>query len=443
MASFSQERLSRYFSSAALISFALTIFLIPFRWRLEIWDRPFFSIYSDYTDFLLFASDLSMLFVLVFWAGSIALIPRKLKLGSIFMFISLVGLTLAGWVSVLGSVDEILSRYQALRFVVLLLFYLFIVNEIKSVNWILLPVGAQVLFQSVIVILQVASQSSLGLQGLGELSLDPAESGTSIVIAEGTRFLRGYGLSDHPNILGGCITFGLVLLLAVILYGNTRARIVSSLVFLPCFLALVMTFSRSAWISFFAAGSFMVASEAFARRWDSVKVAILLGVVSLLIVSPFIKKNITLFQSRVNSGNAARDAPMVERAFLQDAGNTIFMEHSAIGIGLGTAPLAMKLRFGTFPLNFQPPHLALLAAAMETGVLGAIFYFLLLVIPFLTLIFDWNVRSRQPMFMSAFALLLAITVVGLFDYYTWSYSYGRAWQWLGWGLYSAALEIAA
>ncbi len=86
---------------------------------------------------------------------------------------------------------------------------------------------------------------------------------------------------------------------------------------------------------------------------------------------------------------------------------------------------------------------ALLAAAMETGVLGAIFYFLLLVIPFLTLIFDWNVRSRQPMFMSAFALLLAITVVGLFDYDTWSYSYGRAWQWLGWGLYSAALEIAA
>ncbi len=443
MASFSQERLSQYFSTAARIAFAVTIFLIPFRWRLEIWNRPFYPLYSDYTNFLLFASDVAMIYTLVFWVGSLIIFPHKLKLGSIFIFISLTGLTLAGWISVLGSADEVLSGYQAARFVLLLLFYLFTVNEIKSVMWVILPVGAQVLFQSAIVILQVVSQRSLGLITLGELKLDPLQAGTSVIITDGIRFLRGYGLSDHPNILGGCITFGLILLLAAILYGNTRTRIISSIVFLPCFLALIMTFSRSAWVSFFVAGSFMVGVEAFARRWDSVKVAILLGVLSLLIASPFIKKNISLFQTRVNSGDVAQDNQMQERAFLLEAGNTIFVEHSAIGVGLGAAPLAMRDRFENFPLNFQPPHYVILVVAMEAGVLGGIFYLLLLVIPFVLFVSNWKSFMQNPVMLGVFALLLAITVVGFFDYYTWSYTYGRAWQWLGWGLYSAALEKAA
>ena len=134
---------------------------------------------------------------------------------------------------------------------------------------------------------------------------------------------------------------------------------------------------------------------------------------------------------------------MQERAFLLDAGNTIFVEHSVVGVGLGSASLAMKNRFENFPLNFQPPHYAILVAAMETGILGGIFYLLLLVIPFVSFISNWKSFSQKPLMMGAFALLLAITVVGFFDYYTWSYSYGRTWQWMGWGFYSAALEMAA
>ncbi|MFN8381927.1 MAG: O-antigen ligase family protein [Anaerolineales bacterium] len=442
MASFSQERLSQYFSTAARIAFAATVFLIPFRWRLEIWDRPFTPLYSDYTNFLLFASDITMVYTLIFWAGSLILLPHKLKLGSIFVFISLVGLTFAGWISILESADGVLSHYQVVRFVFLLMLYLFIVNEIRSVNWVLIPVSFQILFQSIIVILQVTFQHSLGLHVLGELTLAPADTGTSVIITDGIRFLRGYGLSDHPNILGGCITFGLVLLLAAFLHGNTRVKIISAIVFLPCFLALVMTFSRSAWVSFFVAGSFMVVCEALARRWDSVKWVSLLGVLSLLTVFPFVIKNIFLFQTRVNSGNVAQDSQMQERAFLLDAGNTLFVEHSAIGVGLGAAPLAMKLRFDNFPLNFQPPHYAILVVAMETGVLGGIFYLLLLLIPFVSFVSNWKIFLQKPVMLGVFALLLAITVVGFFDYYTWSYVYGRAWQWLGWGIYSAALQMA-
>ena len=50
--------------------------------------------------------------------------------------------------------------------------------------------------------------------------LDPTQSGVSIVAASGgSRLLRAYGLTDHPNILGGCLAFGLLLLLALDLQG--------------------------------------------------------------------------------------------------------------------------------------------------------------------------------------------------------------------------------
>jgi len=41
--------------------------------------------------------------------------------------------------------------------------------------------------------------------------------------------------------------------------------------------------------------------------------------------------------------------------------------------------------------------------------------------------------------MASIALLFAISVVSLFDYYTW-YIAGRTWQWLAWGFFSVVLQ---
>ncbi len=433
------NRVSHYFLIAARVAFALTVLLLPLRWRLDVWQRPFFPVYSDYTDFHLFGSDWTLLYMLVFWGCSLLVKPHRVRMGNGLIWICLTGLVVAGWVSVIGSVDPFLSRYHAARLLLLLFLYFFIVNEIHSPVWVIVPVMLQVIIQSMVAIGQSLAQSSLGLQILGEHSLDPVRSGVSVVIADGSRFLRAYGLSDHPNILGGCIAFGFVLMLAVVLYGNRRQNRLAAVVFLVAFPALVMTFSRSAWLSLMVAGSFMVGFEASARRWDSVKRAILLGVLSLLVVTPFITKNISLFQSRINSGNIAQDDQMRERVFLLGAGNTLFVEHAAIGIGLGASPLAMKNRFENFPLDFQPPHYAMLNAAMETGVFGGVFYLLLLIIPLIIFAVRWRDLISRPLVMGSLALLLAVFVVGLFDYYTWMYVPGRLWQWLGWGLFSAAV----
>lgn len=442
MASSLQIRVSGLLLAAARIAFALMIVFLPFRWRLELWQRPFFPVYSDYTNFHLFASDIALVFTLAFWGCSWIVRPRKITLGVPILFVCLAGLTLAGWISVVGSVDPILSRYHAVRFLFLLALYLFIVNEIPSPHWVIAPAALQIIIQSMIGIGQSFAQSSLGFQRFGEHLLDPARSGVSIIPVDGMRLLRAYGLSDHPNILGGCIAFGLVLLLAATLYGKNRQPALASAAFLFAFPALVMTFSRSAWLSLMVGASFMVGFEAFARRWDSIKRAILLGMLSLLVVSPFFLQNQGAFLSRVNAGDVAQDDPMRERAFLMEAGNTLFVEHAAIGIGLGASPLAMKERFENFPLDFQPPHYALLNAAMETGVIGGAFYLLLLLAPWVMFLIRWRDWIHKPLTMGSLGLLLALSMVGLFDYYTWMYAPGRLWQWLGWGLFSAAAARA-
>jgi O-antigen ligase len=438
---------SRSLDIAARISFALTIILAPLRWRITVWARPTLPLYGDYTDFLLYASDIAAIFMFTFWACSLLLAPRTVSFGSAWIWIPLAGLTIAGFVSTLGSEDYVLSRYHSLRLAGFFLFYLFIVNEIGNPAWVIVPAALQVVLQSAVGIGQSLLQRSLGLEALGELALDPAARGVSVVASGGLRLLRAYGLADHPNILGGCLAFGLVILLAAVLYGGQRWRWWAVPPFLPGFAALAMTFSRSAWVALLIGGSFMVGMEAVLRRRDSVRRAASVVLAAVLLALPFIWMNARFFGVRFNGGGSFEQATserqsLGERMLLIRAGNVIFVEHSAIGIGLGASPLAMKNRFADFPVNYQPPHYTLLAAAMETGVFGAAFYLLLMFLPWIVFFARWRTFAAQPLMMGASALLLALTVAGFFDYYTWLNQAGRIWQWLGWGLWSAAYSKA-
>jgi hypothetical protein len=367
--------------------------------------------------------------------------PKKIKAGNPLIWICLIGLTIAGIISIFGSVDSILSRYHVVRFILLLLLYLYIVNEVQSPVWVIVPIALQIIIQVPIAIGQSLAQSSLGLQTLGEILLNPQNLGTSIIPVNEIRFLRAYGLSDHPNILGGSIAFSLIIMFAVILYGKNRLPLLASIVFLISFPALVMTFSRSAWLGLMVSVSFMVSVEAFAGRWESIKRIIILSILSLIIIMPFLSDNFSVFQKRINAGNVAKDEPMREREFLLQAGNTLFIEHSLIGIGVGATPFAFERRFENFPINHQPPHYVPLLVALETGVFGGIFYLILFLLPIIIFFIKRETVIHNQWMMASLALCFAISIISLFDYYTW-YASGRLWQWLAWGVLSVALEKA-
>src|ERR1019366_9370942 len=103
---------------------------------------------------------------------------------------------------------------NAIRLLILAVLGLYVVNEIGSLRRVWIPIAVMVGSQAVVAIGQVLGQHSLGLAGLGEWLLAPSLGVSVVTTIEGTRVLRGYGLADHPNILGGILAVGLVLLVA-------------------------------------------------------------------------------------------------------------------------------------------------------------------------------------------------------------------------------------
>lgn len=445
MDSLKQNRFSHFFVSSARFFFALTLTILPIRWRIVLLERPDLPVYGDYTNFLLFAPDLAMLATLSCWALSFLFKRRNIVWGRAGVWVPLLGLTVAGWVSLAGSWDMPLTFYHAIRLTLLFVFFLFIVNEVHSPVWVVAPVGLQVLIQSVVAIRQSLLQQDVGLQWLGEYQLDPLWQGISVLEAGQARFLRAYGLSDHPNILGGCLAFGLILLLAAFVHQKKRRwNWLIALVMIPASVALLLTFSRSAWLAFCIGSLLIVGVEALKRNIESLKRVAILALICLLAASPFLYRDLPYLSGRFNVGNSfaenrVENGSLIERAYLFDSANRIFVDHALLGIGLGASAVALKQAYPVFYTYYQPPHFTLLAVGFETGIFGAMFYLFLFVIPIVIFVANRSDLIYQPRVVACFALLIAVAGVGLFDYYTWLLVPGRLWQWTAWGLWSAVL----
>jgi hypothetical protein len=431
--------------SLAKYSFLGTLVLLPWRWRLVLSARPNGALYTDYTDFLLFLPDITLTIMLFAWGLAKWMQRTSLRFGPAYIWLPLAGLTAAGLFSVLASLDRALSLYHVIRLGMLFLFHLYIVNERISIWMVAAAVGVQGALQAVVAVTQSVLQRSVGLYALGEHALDPLWEGVSVVSDGSTRFLRAYGLTDHPNILGGCLAFGSIVLLAVFLHAETKRKWMIAILFMLMSLGLLLTFSRAAWLAFLAGAGLVVVIEAWAGRGKNLGPVIRLALGTFLVLLPFIILDARYFGVRLNFGNSFENVPFEnqswnERPILNESANQIFVKHPLTGVGLGASPIAMREEFPEFPTYYQPPHFTLLAAALETGIFGALFYFLLMALPWVVLLRRRNSWS-DPGLIGAAGLLLAVTVVGFFDYYTWLLTAGRYWQWLAWGLFAAAMTF--
>ena len=429
----------------ARLALGVTIVLIPFRYRVTLQARPLPPVYGDYTDLLLFASDISLLVALALWGLDLALSPRRLTFKPLFLTLPIAGVTGMGAVSIVFSVDPTLSLYHTVRLILLFGLHLYVLNEIRTLKEIVLPVAVQVFVQAAVGIGQVLQQRSLGLTSLGELTLDPAWNGVSIVWSGGIRSLRAYGLTDHPNILGGCLAFALVLVAGWYVGTESRWRTLAVGLFALGSLGLLLTFSRAAWLALgggliLIAGLFLKTGQTRPLRdWLA-----LMGAM-LILVLPFAWQNAGYLGMRFDvraslTEGTPENRSISERSALNRAVNTVFAEQAVVGIGLGTLPRALRDRYPDFPLNYQPAHVVLLDVAAETGVFGALFHSIAVTGPWLALWLNRRRLTPSPALIGVSGVLLAVTIVGFFDYYTWLLAPGRLWQWLVWGLWGAIYQ---
>ena len=439
------KNISKVLLWLARASFALILLLLPFRARVVAQARPVLGVYGDYTDFLFYAMDAALLLVLLLWLSSLLLERRTVSLGHISTTLPLLGLMITGLLSCLWSLDSSLSLYHVVRLACLFGLYLFIVNEIKTFSWLVLPIGAQVFLQSVIAVGQSLTQRDVGLWWLGEYSLDPTAPFMSILEVDGVRFLRAYGLSDHPNILGGCLAFGTLALLSFVVAQSTGkwTRNFSAFAFVSASVGLLLTYSRSAWVAFTVGSLFIFICAIVQRNTRGLKYGGMLAIACIALMIPFILNTREYVAARFDvddsfTTNRVERGAVVERLYLYDQAHRIFAQNSLTGIGLGASVIAMHEYYPVFRMSYQPPHVSILAVAMETGMFGAVFFVSAIILPFY-FVFRNRQYFQDANVVLALALILAVTVLGLFDHYPWMLVPGRLMHWLAWGAFAAAV----
>ncbi len=435
---------------AARLFLACVLFLSPLAFRTTFEERRFGNVYSSYTDFFLYPHDFFLLALLAFFALALLLQWRKPARGPWYLTFPLGILIVLSWLGVITGIDPQLVAYHSLRLTLFFGLYLFIVTFNPAPLWVVVPLALGVLREAAIAIMQFQTQRSLGLQQWGELLLDPSADGTSIVRDGTLRFLRAYGLTDHPNLLGGFFAFALILILGYyFVVARKRARY---FLLVPLALgnaALVLTFSRAAWLATLAGIVFLAVcllSDKSLRleRWRQ---AAFVGIIlSLAVLVPALNNQNLIAQRSGSTGSLSTNSGEIrslnERDALLSSATRLFYDHAVTGVGSGALPLAMYRLDSEFDTTYyyQPVHVVLLEIAAELGLFGAAAWLWLMLVPWLVL---WSRRSelqKNAWLAGVAAAFLVMLVLGLFDYYPWLLPHGRIWQWTVFGLLAAALS---
>jgi O-antigen ligase len=423
-----------------MVSLGIGIILIPWRYAWILQQRQQPPLFSDFANPILYLSDIPLLLAILLWLLSLALKPKRISTQPNTITFALGGLVLISALSSYSSVDPIVSVYHSGQLLLLFGLYLYLINEIHSLSLLWIPAGLGVLIQAVVAFGQVLRQHSIGLNGLQELTLDPAWKGASIVLAEGTRTLRAYGLTNHPNILGGCLAFAMLLLMAGFLEAHGGRRVLIGSLFGLGALALLLTFSRAAWLGLAAGlaltGLWLAASHSRPAflAWIGLCAGTLLLLLPLLFrFAPFINSRLNLDGSF--SAATPENQSINERWLLLSQAGRLIAQHPLTGVGVGAYPQALRQAVPNYPFDYQPPHLVLAEVTAETGLSGGLIYLIIMAVPWVLLL-----RSRKTLHFSlplagVSALLMAVGVISFLDYYPWLSNSGSVWQWLIWGFW--------
>jgi O-antigen ligase len=283
-----------------------------------------------------------------------------------------------------------------------------------------------------------------GLAQLGEIPNDSRWSGASVVAWGERRWLRAYGLTQHPNVLGGLAMAALQLITGFSFSQSWPRRLVLLAFLGATFGTLQLTFSRGAWLGAACGGLVLLGLLQWARQREAGIVAGswlgLMAVALLVMVLVFGTLTWPLLHARFGMRDEGIEIRSVEeRAFLSQAGLTLVRMEPWLGLGLGgfSAGLArLAPETVSYYLSYTPVHAVVLLATAELGVVGGLLWLCVLAGPWLALWFRRRQLSMTPWWAGLCATMAALTVVSFFDHYVWSFQQGRLMFWLVWGLWA-------
>ncbi len=430
----------RAWHAAVTLHLTLLILALPLARHWVVFPRPPFDIYYEFTSIVLYASDVVVVLFLLTTVLWVLLDRPSVQWGPAAVTVPLALLPLLAWVSVPGAGDPVLAAYTAGRLFVLLALYLAIATLRPAARTVRLGLAAGVILQSAVAAAQFTTRDDLGWQRLGEIALSPIPGEGSILKVGGHVWLRGYGLTPHPNILGGILAVMLLALVVSYLRGSGLQQLGWLAILAAGGLGLVVSFSRAAWLGGVVGGSVLLYGVLGARRWRQRygrAIAVLVAIATVLVGS-FALARPEPFLARLGQAASYEEARSLdERAVLLDKSLELIQEDPLAGIGAGNFSLAVAPLLENAPFTApQPVHNMPLLLASELGLAGGAVWVWLMLAPPLLAWRRWRTGRLSLWALGLTAGLVALAVTDLFDFYSWEWTQGRLLRWTFLGLWA-------
>jgi O-antigen ligase len=279
-------------------------------------------------------------------------------------------------------------------------------------------------------IAQFARQSSVGLWSLGERWLRADGAGLSVIVADGRRWLRAYGLMPHPNILGGYLAMWTLVCIGAALATSPPGRRLERYALWGAIVigstGLFCTFSRSAWLGYAIGLGYLIActpARERLRSWlHSPRHLFLIGVLLLALIALVIGLAGGVLASRlVHLSEPLERASLSERVIDVGLAWTLIRARPWLGVGPGYYEAALWAAIGNsqgdgFP-GFRVVHNTPLLVAAELGIVGVALWLWLLLAPVLLRALRRPWHSEPFLSTGIAAAWLCAFVIGIFDYY--------------------------
>jgi len=447
-----RERAARWFATLSIWGLAALLITLPF-WRNRVLiHRPADPVFFEFHDVTLYTND-------VLWWGAVGvwllsrLLDRtrgRVRLGPWFLFGPLAGFIILSVLGIPFALDRFYATYQTLRLLLLLALYLLLVNAPLTRGAIAWPLAAGMVIQTIVSVPQFVLGRSLGLKRLGEVTVDAAWPGASVVMVGEERWLRAYGLTQHPNLLAGCLVAMLLVVIGYYLMQRDWRRLPLLFALGMGVAGLFLTFSRAAWLGMLLGGGAMVVLLLWTwhrRRWspDWLAIGLLFAVLVALFLS-FVAINWPLLRPRLGLATQGTEIRSVEARKMQvPAALELIQMRPVLGVGLGNYPTALyqlaRNAVAAYPV-YQPVYNVALLVTAELGILGGMLWLLLILIPWAALwLRRWQVQLTA-WWAGLSGAVLALTAISFLDFYVWTSHQGRLVLWLVLGLWAREWETS-
>lgn len=413
------------------ILFSLIIFLIPVNL-----GKHFISVDSyvnsrliDYLIPTVWLIDILIFILIVLWivGGGFKNIRRSKVFRLVIVFVSVL------IPSVFIAVRLEVSVYSFLSLFLKILFMLFVsveCNTKQNFSKIVKILSCSVFLVSILGLLQWFKQGSVFDNYLffGEQPYDPTTFDLAKVNIFGRLKVPPYSTFRHPNVLAGFLSTVLIWMHFQI---TTKGKdILLKISFTLGLLCLFLTFSQTAYISFFLAILFLILIKRFGKK----------GVIAaLLLVLLIVILSLTMFV--IDSPVFERfytDPSFFRRANLLKSSYSMIKEHMFFGVGLNNFTIALPdyLPLSQILVFNQPVHNIFILLLSEAGVFALVTFIALI-------LFSLFVLLKQPYGIPAvlFVTILHFIILGSFDHYLFTIHQTQTIFWLTLGLSLAYTEI--